>query len=143
MFGVQPYITFQGNCEEAINFYKDCMNGEVLFIQRYEGSPMAQQGIGNKIMHITLKIGDSHIMACDNMLGQPVASGSSISLTVGSDDVAHAEKMFKKMAEGGKITMPLQKTFWAESFGTLTDKFAINWIFNCDRPHEEGKTPTT
>jgi len=140
MLGVQPYITFEGNCEEAVNYYKDCMNGEVLYIQHYGDSPMAAEGMNDKVLHTTLKIGESHIMACDNMPGQPSASGSNISLAVGTNDTAQAETMFNKLAEGGQITMPMQKTFWAESFGMLTDKFGVNWMFNCDKPEEESKS---
>ena len=138
MFGIKPYITFQGNCEEAINFYKDCMNGEVLYIQRYGDSPRPEMGPADKVMHTTLKVGDSHIMACDNMSDEwPTNIGNNISLAIGTNDTAAAETMFNKMAEGGNVTMPIQETFWAERFGMLTDKFGINWMFNCDKPKTE------
>lgn len=139
MNGVTPYIAFQGSCEEAINFYKDCMNGEILYMGRYGESPMSSEGIEDKILHCTLKIGDTHVMACDNMAGEAEATGSNISLAVGSSDVDQVEEMFGKMAEGGYITMPLQETHWAYRFGMLTDKYGINWMFNCDKPHDEIK----
>lgn len=139
MNGVTPYIAFQGNCEEAINFYKECLNGEVLYIQRYGDSPMAQEGYNDKIMHTTIKIGGSHLMACDNPPGQPAAASSNISLAVGSNNVEEAERMFNAMSEGGSVTMPLQETFWAERFGMLTDKFGINWMFNCEKPRDEAE----
>jgi len=137
MLGVQPYLMFSGNCEEAINHYKDCMDGEIIYTQRYGDSPMAMEGMNDKVMHCTLKIGDSHIMAADSMPGQPAAIGNNVHLAVGSDDVSKAESMFGKMSEGGTVTMPMEKTFWAERFGMLTDKFGVNWMFNCDAPQDE------
>lgn len=139
MLGVNPYITFEGNCEEAINFYKKALNGEVLYTQRYGDSPMAAEGMNDKVLHTTLKVGDSTIMACDNMPGQPAASGSSISLAIGLNDTARAKTIFDNLADGGNVTMPLDKTFWAEAFGMLTDKFGVNWMVNCDKPAEESE----
>jgi len=138
--GVQPYISFNGNCEEAINFYKDVLGGEILYIQRYGESPMKGMGPNDNVMHCTLQIGDTQIMACDNPEGQAAATGSNISLAIGSNDPAGAEAMFEKMSDGGNITMPMAQTFWAERFGMLTDKFGINWMFNVDTPHTEEKS---
>lgn len=140
MIGVQPYLNFNGNCEEAINFYKDVLGGELLFIQRYGESPMKGMGPDNNVMHCTLKVGDTHIMASDNPEGQPASVGSNISLAIGSNDPAGAETMFEKMADGGSVTMPMQQTFWAERFGMLTDKYGINWMFNCEKPHTDQAT---
>lgn len=139
MIGVKPYISFAGNCEEAVEFYKVALGGEVLYMGRYGGSPMSEQGLEDKILHSTLKIGDTHIMACDNMSEQKVTPGDNISLAVGSDNVEDAERMFNAMADGGTVLMPMQETFWAERFGMLKDKFGINWMFNCDKPHEAGQ----
>lgn len=139
MEGIKPYISFNGNCKEAMEFYKDKLGGEVLFTQTYGESPMAGKapGQGDKIMHCSIKIGDSVIMACDNVFEEhnPTIVGNNISLAIGSNDVAHAEKVFEEMSEGATIVMPMQETFWAERFGMLTDKFGINWMFNCDKPH--------
>ena len=143
MLGVQPYISFNGNCEEAINFYKDCLGGEILYVQHYGESPMKGMGKDDNVMHCTLKVGDTHIMACDNPQGQPVASGSNISLAIGSNDPSGAEAMFEKMALGGQITMPMQETFWAARFGMLTDKYGVNWMFNCDNPESDHAQATT
>ena len=140
MEGIKPYLAFNGNCEEAINFYRDCLGGELLFIQRYGESPMKGMGPDEKVMHCTLKIGDSHIMACDNMSAEyKLNFGNNISLAAGAKDASSAEAMFEKMSEGATITMPMQETFWAERFGMLTDKFGINWMFNCDKPHDEAE----
>jgi PhnB protein len=138
MIGVKPYLAFNGNCEEAINFYKECMDGEVLYIGRYGDSPMKGKGPDNAVMHCTLKIGDTYIMACDNMSDEyKIIVGNNISLALGTSDVAAAESVFEKMAAGGNVTFPMQETFWAERFGMLTDKFGINWMFNVDKPRTD------
>lgn len=142
MIGVKPYIAFNGNCEEAINFYKNSLNAEVLYMGRYGDSPMSEPGIEDKILHATMKVGDTHIMACDNMSAE-AATGSNISLAVGTSDVSQAETIFDKMADGGNVTMSMQETFWAERFGMLTDKFGINWMFNVDKPQTEEKAATS
>ena len=144
MLGVKPYIAFKGNCEEAINFYKDRLGAEVLFTQRYGDSPMAGKGPDDKIMHTSIKIGDSVVMACDNVFEDqnPTTVGNNISLTIGSNDPAAADTMFEKLSDGGSVTMPMQETFWAERFGMLTDKFGVNWMFNCEKPHDEQAKAT-
>jgi PhnB protein len=117
------------------------MGGEILYIGRYGDSPMKGMGPDDAVMHCSLKVGDTVIMASDNMSEEhKVTPGNNISLAVGSSDTAALESMFNKMAEGGNVTMPIQETFWAERFGMLTDKFGINWMFNCDKPREEPKT---
>jgi len=141
MEGIKPYISFTGNCREAMEFYTEKLGAEVLFMGTWGESPMADQapGNGDKIMHCTLKVGDSVIMACDNLCegeGQTVV-GNNISLALGTKDVGHAERSFEAMSDGAKIVMPIQETFWAERFGMLTDKFGINWMFNCDKPETD------
>lgn len=144
MLGIQPYISFKGDCEEAINFYKDRLGGEVIFMQRYGESPMAGKGPDDKIMHTTIKIGDSVLMACDNVFeGQnPTTIGNNISLSIGSNDPASAEQMFEQLSDGGTIVMPMQETFWAARFGMLTDKFGINWMFNCEKAQDDQAKAT-
>lgn len=145
MLGIKPYIAFKGNCEEAINFYKDKLGAEVLFSQTYGESPMADK-VGpdqkDKIMHTSIKIGDSVVMACDNVFDaqNPTTVGNNISLALGGDDAATAQTMFDSLSEGGTVTMPMQETFWAEKFGMLTDKFGINWMFNIEKPHTDQAT---
>ena len=133
MLGVQPYINFRGNCEEAINFYKDKLGAEVLYIGRYGDSPMKGKAPDDKIMHCTFKIGDSKVMACDSVFDEyPVTVGNNIILSIGTDDVDKADAMFNELSDGANIVMPMQETFWAKKFGMLTDKFGINWMFNCE-----------
>ena len=135
MLGIQPYISFKGNCEEAVNFYADRLGGEVVFMQRYGESPMAGKGPDDKIMHCTVKIGESAFMGCDNVFEDtnPTTIGNNISLTIGTKDVDEAERAFERLSEGATIVMPMQETFWAQRFGMLTDKFGINWMINCEK----------
>ena len=142
MIGVKPYIAFKGNCREAIDFYKEAFGAEELFSQTFGESPMADKGPADNIMHATIKIGDSHIMMCDDPRPSAATTPSNISLAVGLDDTTTARTVFDKLADGGNVTMPLDKTFWAEAFGMLTDKFGINWMVNCDRPQQTDKTAT-
>lgn len=143
MLGVKPYIAFKGNCEEAVNFYVKNLGAEVLYISRYGESPMKGQAPDDKIMHCTLKIGDTMIMACDSMFeGHETIVGNNISLAVGTDNAASADAMFEKMSDGANVTMPMQETFWAERFGMLTDKFGINWMFDCDKPQSDHAQAT-
>jgi PhnB protein len=140
MIGVNPYIAFKGNCKEAIDFYKDALGAEVLYTQNYGDSPMADMGPADAVMHCTMKIGESHVMMCDDMRPEAAATAGNISLAIGLNDTHKAKSMFDNLADGGKITMPLEKTFWAEAFGMLTDKFGINWMVNCDAPQVADKT---
>ncbi|HKP68931.1 MAG TPA: glyoxalase/bleomycin resistance/extradiol dioxygenase family protein [Pyrinomonadaceae bacterium] len=141
MLGIKPYIAFPGNCADAVEFYKNKLGAEVLFTQTYGESPMGDKVSDDnkgKVMHTSFKIGDSVIMACDNVFTEnPTTVGNNISLALGSNDPAGADKLFDQLAEGGTITMPMQETFWAERFGMLTDKFGINWMFNCEKPHTD------
>ena len=136
MIGVKPYISFAGNCEEAMNYYKDCLGGQILGIERYGNSPMGGAGDPQKVMHCVLKVGDTVIMAADSKAPDNATTiGNNVSLAVGIDSVEDAERMFDAMCQGGKATMPLQETYWAARFGMLTDKYGINWMFNCEKPH--------
>src|SRR5690606_38898276 len=118
-------------------FYKECLGGEILYMGRYGGSPMEGQAPDDKVMHATLKVGETHIMAADNMSPDPFSVGGNIALTVGTTDAGDAERMFKALAEGGRVTMPIAETFWAERFGMLTDRFGIDWMVNCEKPADE------
>ncbi len=129
-----PYLNFPGNCEEALNFYKEALGGEIIQLGRYGESPMkSPEELKDKIIHARLQFGDALIMASDVMNGRPVNTGDNISLSVDSDNDQQLEEVFSKMANGGKITMPLQEQFWGAKFGMLTDKFGIHWMFNCEK----------
>lgn len=134
MFGVNPYIAFKGNCRQAIEFYKSALGAEVLFTQTVGESPMSDMGPAENIMHCTIKVGDSTIMMCDDPRPDGVASGSNISLAIGLNDPERAKQVFDALAKDGSPLMPLAKTFWADAFGMVTDKFGVKWMVNCEAP---------
>src|SRR3954454_16130250 len=134
MLGVNPYIAFKGNCRHAIEFYKSALDAEVLFTQTVGQSPMSDMGPPDNIMHCTIKIGASTIMMCDDPRVSDQAGGGNISLAIGLNDPKRAEQLFRNLARDGSVIMPLEKTYWAEAFGMLTDKFGIKWMVNCDAP---------
>jgi PhnB protein len=134
MLGVNPYITFRGNCRQAIEFYKSALDAEVLFTQTVGESPMSEMGPAENIMHCTIKIGSSTIMMSDDPSPDAAVSSGNISLAIGLNDPEVAKRMFDKLAAEGSVIMPLTKTYWAEAFGMLTDKFGIRWMVNCDAP---------
>jgi PhnB protein len=134
MFHLVPYLHFNGNAEEVLNFYKEAFEGEIIVLSRYSDSPMqVQEDWKNKIVHSRLKFGDNIIMISDSHNGQLASKEGNIQLSVEVDDEKKIEDVFNKMAEGGKVTMPLAKQFWGATFGMLQDKFGVNWMFN----HEE------
>ena len=134
MPGVNPYIAYKGNCREAIDFYKNALDAEVLFVQTVGESPMSNMGPAENIMHCTIRVGDSTIMMCDDSRPEADAAGGNISLAIGLNDPQQAQKLFDNLSKGGTVIMPLQKTFWAEAFGMLTDQFGVKWMVNCDAP---------
>jgi len=128
---VQPYLFFDGRCEEAIEFYKKALGAEVSMLMRYKESPvpagMVPPGGENKVMHSALRIGDSTIMASDGRcLGKPSFQGFSVSLSVNTD--AEAERLFKALSDGGQVQMALDKTFFSSRFGMVTDRFGVSWM---------------
>lgn len=134
MLGINPYIAFKGNCREAIEFYKSALDAEVLFTQTVGESPMSDMGPAENIMHCTIKVGDSTIMMCDDPRLDDQAGGGNISLAIGLDNPDRAKQLFGNLAKDGSVVMPLEKTYWAEAFGMVTDKFGIKWMVNCDTP---------
>ena len=130
---LEPYIFFNGRCEEAIAFYKEALGAEVTLQMRMNESlepppPGAiPPGFENKIMHANLRIGAMNLMVSDgNSNMQPSFKGFTLSLGVA--DAAEAERRFNALAQGGKVTMPLGKTFWSPCFGMLEDRFGVSWM---------------
>jgi PhnB protein len=135
MLGITPYIAHRGNCREAIEFYRQALDAEVLFTQTVGESPMKECGPADNIMHCTLKAGDSTIMMCDDMRPElPPPAQGSISLALGLDDPQRAAQLFARLADGGTTIMPLEKTYWAEAFGIVVDRFGVQWMLNCEAP---------
>jgi len=126
------YLSFAGNCEQAMKFYKECLGGE-LTIQKVGDSPMASQmpGQKDKIMHSVLKSGDMTIMASDMMDSQEAHAGNMTTLCINGGTVDDIRKCFTKLSAGGKITHALKEEFFG-TYGDLTDKFGIRWMFQND-----------
>ncbi len=131
---MNPYLNFKGECEAAFKFYEQSLGARMGEVFRYGGSPMAHQapaGWQDKIMHGNLTLGDQVLMGADVAPDRYEApQGFSLSLQIKS--TAEAERVFRELAEGGRIIVPLEKTFWAERFGMLVDRFGIPWMINCD-----------
>jgi PhnB protein len=137
---LQPYLFFNGRCEEAIEFYKRALGAEVQMLMRFKDSPDPQQSGGcppgseNKVMHATVRIGNNDIMASDGRCeGKASFEGFSLSLTV--SDVADADRLFAALSDGGKVTMPLTKTFFSPKFGMVADRFGVMWMVHVFQPH--------
>ena len=129
-----PYLNFNGNCEEALNFYKSAFDADITQLGLYGDSPMeSPDEVKDKIIHGRVQFGDVIIMASDAMNEKDFTRSGDISLSIECETADQLEKVFAKMAEGGKVTMPLQDQFWGARFGMLTDKFGIHWMFNCEK----------
>jgi len=127
---VQPYLFFNGRCEEALEFYRNAVGAKMEMLSRFKDAPepgMMQPGMEDKIMHASFRIGETLLMASDGRCdGQPRFEGFSLSIIVADEE--KAESVFNALAESGKITMPLAETFWAPKFGMLEDKFGVGWM---------------
>jgi PhnB protein len=130
---VQPYLFFDGRCEEAIEFYRSKLGAEVTILMRFKDNPdpvepgMVPPGAEHKVMHASFRIGDATVLASDGRcLGRPSFQGFSLSLTV--PDAAEAERLFAALADGGQVQMPLAKTFFSSRFGMVADRFGVGWM---------------
>ncbi len=130
---VQPYLSFNGRCQEAIDFYKQALGAKVEAVMPFKDAPqpmppgMLAPGWEDKVMHSAFKIGDSIVMASDGM-GPGVLDFKGVSLTLSADSEAEADRLFHALADGGKVQMPLDKTFFASRFGMVADRFGVTWM---------------
>jgi PhnB protein len=135
MMRLNPYLTFNGQCEEALNFYGKVLGGKIVMMIKTGDTPMKDKmppTMIDKIMHGRIDVGGTLLMGSDAMVGhfdQP--QGFSVSLVF--PDTAEAERVFDALSDGAKITMPIQETFWALRFGTLIDRFGTPWMINCEK----------
>lgn len=129
-----PYIMFNGNCEEALNFYAKALDGKITDMNRFGEAPESMGADAQKVMHANFVAGAIHLMASDG--NEADATGNMVQLSLNFTDVAEEEKVFAALSEGAQVTMPLQDTFWGARFGMLTDKFGIRWMFNYDKPQQ-------
>jgi PhnB protein len=139
---VQPYLFFNGNCEQALEFYRKAIGARIEMIMRFKESPeppppgMVPPGFENKIMHASFQVGESILMASDGCEAETTRfQGFSLSLSVPNE--AEADRAFAALSEGGKVRMPLSKTFWSPRFGMLEDRFGMGWMINVAPPGQK------
>lgn len=137
MATTNTYLNFDGNCEEAFNFYKSVFGGDFDYLGRFGEMPENEEynvteKDKNKVMHVSLRIGNSILMGSDvgGEWSPTYKQGNNFSISVNADSKSEAEKLFAGLSKGGKVTMPLADTFWGDYFGMLTDKFGVNWMMS-------------
>jgi len=137
---VVTFLNFNGNCREAVEFYKKCFDAELYLLQYSEapGDPVwATNEAKDRILHSSLTKGSTTIlMAADTMPGAPFQQGNGFSAMIRCESVPEIDALFAALAENGKITMPLQNTFWTPRFGMLTDRFGVQWMLNLCQPQQ-------
>lgn len=141
MTTLSPYLTFAGNCEEAFTFYKSIFGGEFAYLGRFKEMPPSpdyppiQEDDKEKIMHVSLPISkETILMGSDSSeaFGHSNIEGNNFSISINTNELNEATRLFDGLAENGTIKMPLNKTFWGAYYGMLTDKFGIHWMVNCN-----------
>jgi len=140
MAAINPYLIFNGNCEEAFLFYQSVFGGEFPYVGKFSDMPADAAGGGsiseedkNRIMHISLPIGkDSILMGSDSNTANAVAFGSNVSISINAESRDEADKLFNGLSAGGSPFMPMSQTFWGAYFGMFVDKFGIHWMVNFD-----------
>ncbi|WP_196889599.1 VOC family protein [Aureivirga sp. CE67] len=138
MARINPYVTFNGNCEEAFNFYKECFGiAEFADFNRFSEMPSEEpmpDAVANKVMHATLKISKETVLMgsdANPAFGVAEVSGNNIAISINTDSKEETDKIYNALSADGKVTMPLAETFWGAYFGMFTDKFGIQWMINC------------
>lgn len=145
MATVNVYLTFDGNCEAAFEFYKEAFGTEFQYIGRFSDMPSGEENKpvneadGNRIMHVSLPVSnETMLMGSDSPTGGtfPFVQGNNYAISINASSRAEADQLFNALSSGGQITMPMNQTFWGAYFGMFTDKFGINWMMNFDeQPH--------
>ncbi|MGN6164466.1 MAG: VOC family protein [Flavisolibacter sp.] len=134
MEAIVPYLNFNGNAKEALDFYEKALNGKVAYSQTFADANMAQdESMKDKILHAVFEAGQLKFMVSDCPPGVSVREGDQVSLSLNFHDLDSIEKTFAALADGGHITMPLQDTFWGARFGMTKDRFGVHWMFNHDK----------
>jgi PhnB protein len=140
MAKVNIYLTFDGNCEEAFNFYKSVFGGEFSYLGRFSEMPPSEvnkvpEEHANRIMHVSLPISKETVIMGSDTGGEWAASykqGNNFSISINADSREEADKLFNGLSTGGTVTMPMNQTFWGDYFGMFTDKFGVNWMVSFD-----------
>jgi PhnB protein len=126
---VQPYLFFDGRCEEAIGFYRNALGAELQMLMRYKDAPEPEarrMGADDKVMHAAVRIGETVVLASDGCAGQSKFQGFGLALT--AENEAEADRVFNALADGGQVQMPLAKTFFSPRFGMVADRFGVLWM---------------
>lgn len=148
MTSVNVYLIFNGNCLEAFNFYKSVFGGDFPYVGKFgemppqEGMPPVAESEKDKIMHISLPISEeTSIMGSDSLdaYGRATKVGNNFSISINTDTTTEADRLFNELSKGGKVTVPMEQTFWGAYFGMFTDKYDINWMVNVDVNPKPGK----
>ncbi len=145
MISINPYLNFNGNCEQAFEFYKEAFGGEFVVLSRFDEMPDNQnyeipENYKDKVMHVSLPISEgSVLMGCDSpdAFAETAEFGPNFSISINTDSVEKTKALFTHLSEGGLVKMPLEKTFWNSFFGMFTDKFGIHWMLNCGLSDEK------
>lgn len=141
-----PYLNFNGNTEEAFNFYKSVLGGEFAMLQRFEDMPQAPEAAplseedARKILHIALPLSEDTILMGTDVLesmGQRLVVGNNFSISISTDSTEQADEIFNGLSAGGLVEMPLETTFWGAYYGMLTDRFGIQWMVSFDKNYAE------
>jgi PhnB protein len=132
MKGINPYLNFDGKTQDAMRFYHECLGGELDLQTFADAKVPTAPGSENRVLHARLETGSAIIMASDTMPGAPFVQGNNVHLNIDCESVDEIERLFAALGKGGKVTMPLADQFWGARFGMLTDKFGLNWMFNCE-----------
>lgn len=141
ILGINPYLTLNGNGQDAVKFYEHAIDAKVLHIQTFgdmppnpEFPPLAEEA-KDRVLHAHLKVGETDLMISDTFPGQPFETGSQVSISITMSTVEKSEEVFGKLQDGGKVNMPLQKTFWSPAYGMVTDKFGVSWQVSTHDPN--------
>jgi PhnB protein len=130
---IYVYLTFDGNCREAMTFYANALGAEVQMMT-FADAPQCPAAAKDRIMHARLAKGEAVLMASDTMPGMAFTQGNHSSISVDCESAAEVDRFVAALGAGGKVTVPAQDMFWGAYFGMLTDKFGLNWMFNFDKP---------
>ena len=129
---INPYLTFAGNCREALDFYKACLHGEIVSIETFgEANFASNESMKDKIIHAELKAEDVYFMASDAMPDFKADPGNMLTMSLSLTDKDEQARIFAALSDGGTVTMPLDVAFWGEIFGMVTDRFGIHWMLSC------------
>ena len=134
MKALTPYLFFNGNCEQALQFYADCFGGKIVNLMRMGDGPVpVPESQKNRVMHGVLQAGDLTVMASDGRDDETIAPGDNLQLAIDFSSADEQSRVFEKLSAGGEVTMALADTFWGARFGTCKDRFGIQWMFNFDK----------